>query len=491
MPDINNFAICAHPREWYQATHDLRATQYRNQLQNLVRQRSLICNTITDRYRAIDNFQLRYMHILPMCVADVFVKIDTATVYATQPDRIRNMLGNASEKTPEGDLDSLCIHILKCDTLKLQKDELDRQMPYNRVFSAACTSATTHICRVYISENQHMIVVLTNCVSNKMVQRLVAAIPAMAPWIAEKSADFPIAMYQALGKDNAHDYYTAFTKWQDKVIATYFKEQERLNRTKYVKSLYTVNLDALQTTITQHKNTIQATEDRLAEQYARLRDLQLKMAGLQNLPQCTPSDMDYFTKHRRITFIDNASAYNNTTNQIRFGISTPCINYDKDLLASFINSPRDNDYNNKNYKRIYTELFLKDRYVLWLRYNIVWMKPISDAAWKLVIDNNVSMGDNAGASDIGLLNPHLYYYRCYGQNAGYINKALVEQDYILALEQSIACVGTLNFADGIVMNKLHAQLNQNNDTVCIQDTETGEFLTLKQFKERMQEDEAD
>ena len=101
------------------------------------------------------------------------------------------------------------------------------------------------------------------------------------------------------------------------------------------------------------------------------------------------------------------------------------------------------------------------------------------------------MGDGAGASDIGIANPHLYYYRCYGQNAGYINKALAEQDYMLALEQSIACVGTLNFADGIVMSRLHAQLSQNNDSVCIQDTETGEFLTLKQFKERIQEDEAD
>ena len=490
MPDIDSFEICAHPKDWSALTHDLRTVQYRPQLQRLVQQRSITCNTITDRYRAIDNPQLKYMHILPICVADVYVKIDTVSVYAAQPDRIKNILENAQEKTTEGDLDYLGIRILKCDTLKLQKDELDRQMPYNRVFSAACTSATTHICRVYISENQHTIVVLTNCVSNKMVQRLVAAIPAMAPWIPEKSADFPIAMYQALGKDNAREYYTAFTTWQDKVIAPYFREQERLNRAKYVKSLYTVNLDAMQKTVTQHKNMIKDAEDRLATQYATLRELQLKIAGLQNLPQATPSDIDYFTKHRRITFIDNASAYNNATNQIRFGISTPCINYDKELLASFINSPRGNDYN-QSYKQIYTELFLKDRYVLWLRYNIVWMRPTTDANWKLVTDNNVSTGDGAGASDIGLLNPHLYYFHCYGQNAGYINKALAEQDYILALEQSIACVGTLNFADGIVMSRLHMQLSQNNDRLCVQDTETGEFLTLKQFKERIQEDEAD
>ena len=245
MPDIDSFEICAHPKDWCLTTYDLRMAQYRPQLQRLVQQRSITCNTITDRYRAIDNPQLKYMHILPICIADVFIKIDTVSVYAAQPDHIKNILENTQEKTTEGDLDYLGIRILKCDTLKLQKDELDRQMPYNRVFSAACTSATTHICRVYISENQHTIVVLTNCVSNKMVQRLVAAIPAMAPWIPEKSADFPIAMYQALGKDNAREYYTAFTKWQDKVIATYFREQERLNRAKYVKSLYTANLDWL------------------------------------------------------------------------------------------------------------------------------------------------------------------------------------------------------------------------------------------------------
>ena len=67
------------------------------------------------------------------------------------------------------------------------------------------------------------------------------------------------------------------------------------------------------------------------------------------------------------------------------------------------------------------------------------MRPTTDANWKLVTDNNISTGDGAGASDIGIVNPHLYYYRCYGQNASYINKALAEQDYMLALEQSIAC----------------------------------------------------
>ena len=134
MPDIDSFEICAHPKDWSALTHDLRTVQYRPQLQRLVQQRSITCNTITDRYRAIDNPQLKYMHILPICVADVFINIDTVSVYATQPDRIKNMLENAQEKTTEGDLDYLCIHILKCDRLKLHRDTVYREMQYNRVF---------------------------------------------------------------------------------------------------------------------------------------------------------------------------------------------------------------------------------------------------------------------------------------------------------------------------------------------------------------------
>ena len=61
MPDIDSFEICAHPKDWSALTHDLRTVQYRPQLQRLVQQRSIICNTITSRYRAIDNPQLKYL----------------------------------------------------------------------------------------------------------------------------------------------------------------------------------------------------------------------------------------------------------------------------------------------------------------------------------------------------------------------------------------------------------------------------------------------
>lgn len=485
MPDIDSFEICPHPKDWMTATHDLRAAQYRAQLQAISQQRCIIFNGITDRYRAASNPQLKLMHVLPICMTDVRIEINVANLYTLSAERISSLL---TAPQPTTTLDQLKIHILKAEELKTQKEELDREIPYNRVFSAACTSATTHVCRVYVSPDQHTIVVVTNCVSNKMMQRLIAAIPAMAPWIPAKSADFPIAMYQALGKDNAHEYYTAFMEWQNKIVAAYFQEQDKLNRIKYVEALYTVNIDALQRTVAQREQAIREAEDRLSRYYSDLRDLQIRIAGLQNLPKCTPSEVDYFVKHRRITFIDNITANNRTTDRIRFGISTPCINYDKELVASFINSSRSNDYNsNEVCKQVYTELFLKDRYVLWLRYNIVWMRPTTDANWKLVTDNNTSMGDGAGEGTTGIVNPHLFYYQCYGQNASYINKALAEQDYILALEQSIACVGTLNFADGIVMARLHEQLSRNSNITCIQDTETGEFLTLKQFKERIAE----
>lgn len=489
MVDIDNFEICSQPRSWISSIHDLRMPEYRAELQNLINARCTMRsdNRFADRYRAHTNVQVKFMHMLPICMAGVYVTVDIRAVEDVQPTYIRSLLTltdtTAAVGTPAETLDLLRVTIVRDNTLREHKDELDREIQYNRVFSAACTSATTHICRVYVSENRHHIVVATNIVSNKMMQRLVAALPAMAPWIAEKSEDFPIAMYQALGKDDAREYYTAFTQWQTKVVRPYFQERERNKRVEYVKALYQVDTHSLQRSITQHEEHIRLAEAELYNYYNKLRELQLKMECLKNLPEASAPDMEYFLKHRRITFIDNTGRY--STQYIRFGISTPCINYDKALLTSFIDSARSNQYNdNPVHKNMYTELFLKDRYILWLHYNIVWSRRSAEHSWQLVTEAHVCTGDDAGSSDIGIMNPHLYHYQCYGQNASYINKALADQDYILALEQSVACVGTLNFADGIVMQRLHYMLTHHN-TVCIQDTETGEFLTTQQFKERI------
>lgn len=489
MVDIDNFEICSQPRDWNSSIHDLRIPEYRLQLQNLINTRCIMRsdNRFADRYRAHTNVQVKFMHMLPICMADVYATVDVCTVENVQPTYIRNMLTltdtTVEVGTPAETLDLLRVTIIRDNTLREHKDELDREIQYNRVFSAACTSATTHICRVYVSENQHHIVVATNTVSNKMMQRLVATLPAMAPWITEKSEDFPIAMYQALGKDDAREYYTAFTAWQTKVVRPYFQEREKSRRIEYVKALYQVDTRSLQRSITQHEQQIQLTEGELYNYYNKLRELQLKLECLKNLPEANSPDIEYFLKHRRITFIDNANRPN--AQYIRFGISTPCINYDKAMLTSFIESPRSNQYNdNPVYKNMYTELFLKDRYILWLHYNIVWSRRSAEHSWQLITESHVCTGDDAGSADIGILNPHLYHYQCYGQNASYINKALTDQDYILALEQSVACVGTLNFADGIVMQRLHSMLIHHN-TTCVQDTETGEFLTIQQFKERI------
>lgn len=490
MVDIDRFELCAHPRDWNSTIHDLRMPEYKLQLQSLTSTRCMMHsdNRFADKHRAHTNTQIKFMHMLPICMADVYAVVDICTIENVQPAHIRNALARTDTTVevgvPTETLDLLNVVIVRDNALREHKDELDREIQYNRVFSAACTSATTHVCRVYVSENQHHIVVATNIVSNKMMQRLVAALPAMAPWIAEKSEDFPIAMYQALGKDDAREYYTAFIAWQTKVVRPYFQEREKSRRIEYVKALYQVDTRSLQRSITQHEEHIRGVEAELYDHYNKLKELQLKIECLKNLPEADSPDIEYFLNHRRITFIDNIGRPG--AQYIRFGISTPCINYDNTMLASFIESSRSNQYNdNPIYKNMYTELFLKDRYTLWLHYNIVWSKRSAEQSWRLVTEAHICTGDDAGCSDIGMMNPHLCYYQCYGQNASYINKALADQDYILALEQSVACVGTLNFADGIVMQRLHSMFIHNNNTSCIQDTETGEFLTIQQFKERI------
>ena len=486
------FEILSSHLDFIPTTHDLRREDYKSEYQQL-RNNNLVLHTdigIDPRHKMLSNQQLKDMHFLPMFLQGIRVGIRVTGITLT-PDPnetkdfitsvlngdVRNMVARANN--------ALNIVVVKAANLASYREALDSILPYQRIYSMACTTATSHVCRVYINDSAHVICLLTNQISNKIMQKLIAIIPAACDWIGD-NPNIPKDMYLALGKGDSAGYERAFVAWQNSVALQYMTTKKAEQKSKAISNLFKLNTTAMQNKCEQLRREINNIETNLQTYYTELKQILLKISAIQNLEGTTHDDtIEYLIKHPRIYLVDAPSS-----NTIRFGINTPLINYDADLLRSFIDSPKPNQYNSDVNKSLYTALFLNDKYRLWLRFNIVWSYSSDQSTWHLYRASNVSNSTIVGNTEIGLINPHLHSYNCFGQNRSYIDKALADDDYILAIEQSIATVGTLNFADGIVMSALdsviHRHIQDRLGVRCVENTETNEFYTLAQFNDILQ-----
>ena len=486
------FEILSSHLDFNPATHDLRREDYKSEYQQL-RNKNLVSytdNGIGPRHKMLLNQQLKDMHFLPMFLQDIRVgiRVTGITLYNDPNDTkdfITSILNGGVRNVVDRTNNALNIVVVRAANLASHREALDSILPYQRIYSMACTTATSHVCRVYINDSAHVICLLTNQISNKIMQKLIAIIPAACDWIGD-NPNIPKDMYLALGKGDSAGYERAFVAWQNSVALQYMTTKKAEQKSKAINNLFKLNTAAMQNKCEQLRREINNTETNLQEYYAELKQILLKISAIQNLEGATHNDtIEYLIKHPRIYLIDAPSS-----NTIRFGINTPLINYDADLLRSFIDSPKSNQYNGDVNKSLYTALFLNDKYRLWLRFNIVWSYSNDQNTWRLYRAANVSNSAIVGNTEIGLVNPHLHSYNCFGQNKSYIDKALADDDYILAIEQSIAAVGTLNFADGIVMHGLdsviHRHINDRLGVRCVENTETNEFYTLAQFNDILQ-----
>ena len=77
-----------------------------------------------------------------------------------------------------------------------------------------------------------------------------------------------------------------------------------------------------------------------------------------------------------------------------------------------------------------------------------------------------------------LPHPHLYEYRCLGENEKPITEALMKGDWKLAVEQAIAAVRNLWFGDYTVMSTFMDRVTGRcYDVPFLKNTETGEMVS--------------
>lgn len=101
--------------------------------------------------------------------------------------------------------------------------------------------------------------------------------------------------------------------------------------------------------------------------------------------------------------------------------------------------------------------------------------------------NRISSYDSVTLKEgmMGLYNPHIHEYDCWGTHKGYIRDALKSSDYIQAYSQAVACISGLTLTDSPVMDKFMKYMNDTNlyNKPCLFDVATGKYMTINQYKE--------
>lgn len=160
--------------------------------------------------------------------------------------------------------------------------------------------------------------------------------------------------------------------------------------------------------------------------------------------------MEYFLRHKNLHF---AKLYKED-GYMDFAVTGYSINYDMDLAEKMVENDRSVFYSGHgglsrgDRKLLLREIFLEQN--LRLRFC---------AAYRIYINRSNIDGiggydycGNLGITDC-LPNPHIDAYQCLGEYKRQMMEALKNQDYIGAIELSIASCNSLNFADGAVMNR--------------------------------------
>ena len=156
-------------------------------------------------------------------------------------------------------------------------------------------------------------------------------------------------------------------------------------------------------------------------------------------------------------------------NRIWLHFVCPLINYDKELAEEWCkntgNPFADSEVQDLMYKLLcsgkYTVLF--DAVVL----------------WDLCSNNITNYGNYSYGAAPYLVQPHIMYYNCFGDNKHIITEQLTMRNFDIALDATDAALSSLNILDTAVLNKFISDVKHRHDAI-VKNNETGELITIEE-----------
>lgn len=311
----------------------------------------------------------------------------------------------------------------------------------------------------YINPELKSTLIVTGSINLPKYHYLQCGTFAFLPWYFQDNvSELDMELIYSLREKTADKYEECL----EKIAAQYDFETEFIKTSlKGFELKYEgIERDRVERDITRIIEQINKYNREISQRLSQKRDLETKLFGLDmRLSGCGDDSgnelMDYFLCNKKLTLLSVRDF------DLYFAVRDYITYYDEDMAKkiidnedSFLYKPNGRSCNNiipvADMKALMTAVFLDQK-----------IKIKVCAAYTFQIGGNVapmsSYGFGTKFNDY-MPNPHIDRYSCIGNYGKIINEALMQNDYIGAIEQCIASCKSLNFADSAVMIEFMRQL---------------------------------
>ncbi len=349
--------------------------------------------------------------------------------------------------------------------------ELEKLGEVNKGLSTLLTSAPDHIVRV-IKETDSSYHIFTSEYDWDLGRKIVSIIPLLFPdmFLPEEVKE----ILKALGGNDYVKYVTLYNNYIAKLGIREAKMKKALE--KLSENMLAKQKRNLEENINNIKYDIDSYMKGISTSYNRLREYEMTLAGL--LAQDASADLvefvDYIDRHKIVELVDIRDT------SLILKASTTFRYFDEVLLNKIMNNSRTDIGCNGYLKALFKAVFIDKT-----------IKMHIQVYFKLNLNNRtVSRYTDRNIEATYYCQPHIYNFDCWGNNQAHIIKALNEGQYIAALEQALAAIMNINFADNTVLGYFIREVSDGKRNTPALELQDGTRITFKQFEDKMRAEEA-
>lgn len=326
--------------------------------------------------------------------------------------------------------------------------------------------------RIYVNKEAHKVVVFSNITTTTMINAFTSILPKVLTWIYPNDLtaldEEEKTLFSSIAKDDIDATRVILDAFVDKTSI-----RDDLIKTKLtgwnVKGIDDL-IESKKYSITQNYSQIETWEKKVKEYYKVIETLNAELSGLIATKQSPTNEVaDFFATHKQIEI------YNIGEHNIDFYICDTLEWYDHDDIEAMFKNPSTyiHDYSKKKRALLYA-LFVQNKAKLRVRSSFTMQNTSC-----LYPTSRNNFGTLSAMSD-AIPHPHLGHHNCLGGNSNYIDKALSEGNWDLAIEQAISATKNINFGDITVIGEFVGDLIKFENTKCVIEDDENE-ITIKQF----------
>lgn len=329
--------------------------------------------------------------------------------------------------------------------------------------------------RVYLNTEKQKAIIFVKTATENWIDAFCSSLFRIIPWRFQDGviADDEKSLFQAINKKD----FGKFTELIDKLCESIDFKSIATKKALFgwTTAFKKDQIRILEERIISEKSMIQRKEEELARYYNELSDSLLKCKALVLVETGSDYDLcEYFDSRKQIG-VHSVNAMSGGGKSLQYYIVETLDYYDKDeFIEQYKNTSSTFNLNaTPEIKEIFKAIFIEQK-----------GKFRVDCVFKL--DNLSSLTVVRGARPNGtsyknLPHPHLVNYGCLGANQTPINKFMLNGDWELALDQTIAAAKNINFGDSTVLRSFIEDIESKYTGCRCIITEDGKEMTPEQF----------